>query len=894
MTLIKRIRLHGFKSFAKLTEVEFGNGFNCIIGSNGSGKTNVSESITFVLGRLSAKSMRAEKSSNLIYNGGKKGDPAKQAEVTIVFDNYKHEFPVQEKEVKITRIVKQNGQSTYKVNDKTITRQQIIDLLANAKIDPDGHNIILQGDIVKFMEMHPEDRREIIEEVSGISIYEDKKHKALLELQKVEEKLKEADIILTERSAHLRELKKDRDHAIKYKDLQKYIRENKATYLNVLLNEKEKTRKQIENRIEKENSKKAKLQGEINKVKKEIEDKRNEIKQLNEELLSRGGKDQLELHRNVEEIRTELTKNTTRLELSQNEITKIKNRKETLKNNLEDINKKINEIEQQKKELEKKKLSLEKDKNKIKTEQVDHSARILDYVVQKIRDSNIEGVYGTIENLGKTDSKYLTAMEVCAGNKYNAIVAEDDHVAESCINYLRKNKIGTAIFLPLNKIKPNELKPELKPLLKTQGVHGLAIDLVKFNPRYKQAFLHVYGSTLIVDNIEIARRIGMGRARMVTLEGDLIELSGAMIGGFRRKSILGLTDLMQLDKDIKGLGDQQKILTIEQDKTLAILKDQDKELVEFENEIKSLKESIHKNKNLIEEQEKLEKKFYEEFKDLSIKRDKLNELIQNKEISLIKLDENIRNIEQGINNVALDRARIIAELEGLQKEFEEYKNEKIIKKTDLQELLENTRKAEIELQAMGNVNLRALEVYEEIEQEYAKLLEKKDKLNLEKQDVFNLMNEVESKKKELFMKTLNEIDDDFKRIFSMLSTKGQAFLELEDKENPFNAGLDIKVKISNNKYLDIKSLSGGEKTLTALAFIFAIQELQPASFYLLDEVDAALDKPNSEKLSKLIASYSKKAQYIMISHNDNIITEANQIYGVSMQDGVSKVIGLKI
>jgi len=194
---------------------------------------------------------------------------------------------------------------------------------------------------------------------------------------------------------------------------------------------------------------------------------------------------------------------------------------------------------------------------------------------------------------------------------------------------------------------------------------------------------------------------------------------------------------------------------------------------------------------------------------------------------------------------------------------------------------------------LGNVNLRALEIYEEIEKEYFKLIEKKEKLSLEKQDVFNLMNEIETKKKEIFMQTLNKINDHFKRIFANLSSKGQAFLELENYDSPFNGGLDIKVKIAGNKYLNIKSLSGGEKTLTALAFIFAIQELQPASFYLLDEVDAALDKANSEKLSKLIAEYSKKAQYIMISHNDNIITEANQIYGISMQDGVSKAIGLK-
>ncbi|MEK6907547.1 MAG: AAA family ATPase, partial [Nanoarchaeota archaeon] len=872
MTTIKKLRLHGFKSFAKLTELEFGNDFSSIIGPNGSGKSNLSEAICFVLGRLSAKSMRVERSSNLIYNGGKSREPAKQAEVTIMFDNSKNEFPMQDKEIRITRMVRQNGTSVYKINEKTVTRQQIIDLLAAAKIDPDGHNIILQGDIVKFMDMRPEDRREIIEEVSGISVYEDKKHKALLELQKVEEKLKEADIILTERSAHLRELKKDRDQATKYKDLQKYIRENKATYLHVLLNDKGKARSNIEKEIEKENSKKNKIQEEINKIKKEIEEKRNEIKSLNQELISRGGKDQAELHRNLEDVKTELTKNTARSGFLQNEIVKIKNRKETLKSNLNDVDNKINELSKERKEFEKKKANLEKEKGKVKQEHINQEGRMIDYVVQKVRELNLDGIYGTIRDLGKADSRYSTALEVCAGNKYNAVVVENDHVAESCINHLRKNKIGTAIFLPLNKIRPFELRPELKPLLKSQGVHGLAIDLIKFNPKYKQAFLHVFGNTIVIDNIDIARRIGIGRIRMVSLEGDLIETSGAMIGGFRRKSILGLDDLIKIDSEIRNLVSQEKILVSEKERTLAILKEQDKELLEFENEIKSLKENITKNNSLMDEQEKLEKKFYDEFKDLSVKRDKLNELIQNKEISLIKLEENIRTIEQGVNNIALDRARVVAEFEGLQKEFEEYKEEKIKSTKDVQELLENIRKSEIELQVMGNVNLRALEVYDEIEREYGKLIEKKDKLNLEKQDVMNLMNEIEKNKKDIFMRTLNDINDNFKAIFSNLSTKGIAFLELEDKENPFNGGLDIKVKISSNKYLDIKSLSGGEKTLTALAFIFAIQELQPASFYLLDEVDAALDKNNSEKLSKLIGTYSKKAQYILISHNDNIIT----------------------
>ena len=145
------------------------------------------------------------------------------------------------------------------------------------------------------------------------------------------------------------------------------------------------------------------------------------------------------------------------------------------------------------------------------------------------------------------------------------------------------------------------------------------------------------------------------------------------------------------------------------------------------------------------------------------------------------------------------------------------------------------------------------------------------------------------------MKTYEIIKEKFKHNFASLSKKGDADLELENEESIFEGGLNIRVRITGNKFLDIRSLSGGEKTLTALAFIFAIQEHEPASFYILDEVDAALDKHNSEKLSELIYEYSKKAQYIMISHNDSVISKASKLYGVSMNEhNVSKVVSLEI
>ncbi|MFT4297629.1 MAG: AAA family ATPase, partial [Candidatus Woesearchaeota archaeon] len=195
ITKVNRLVLHGFKSFAKRTEIAFTDRFNVVLGPNGSGKSNILDALTFVLGKSSSKALRAEKSANLIYNGGKKKDPAKQGEVSIFFDNSNMEFPSEEKEIKITRIITKSGQSKYKINDKSRTRQQIIDLMGIAKINPDGYNIILQGDITNFCNMTTASRREIIEEIAGISIYEEKKNKALRDLDKVETNIKEAEIV---------------------------------------------------------------------------------------------------------------------------------------------------------------------------------------------------------------------------------------------------------------------------------------------------------------------------------------------------------------------------------------------------------------------------------------------------------------------------------------------------------------------------------------------------------------------------------------------------------------------------------------------------------------------------------------------------------------------------
>ena len=661
-----------------------------------------------------------------------------------------------------------------------------------------------------------------------------------------------------------------------------------------------------------------------------------------------------------------------------------------------------------------------------------------DLAVRKILEMKDKrsGIYGTIADLGNVSSQYAVALEVAAGPRIKSIVVENDKLAAELIRYLKENKLGTATFLPMNKINVREASEDAKKLLGAKGVHDMAINLVSFEQKFKKVFSYVFSDTIIVDDINVATRLGIGKAKFVTLDGDTAEVSGAMHGGFRerRKEAFGfremevtesikeneskvsefesvisllerkrneneskitelrekkaifegeiiksetsmhlesddtevsrneqkelqakekdidseisrindkislankeLTNLKiekqrlrgviaqlndprllaelntfeqkfkELTEDIIKLGSEIKnvdaqiinIFIPEKEKTEKILKQIDKDEHDFADELSRLTEAIKQKENLLKEKEDVAKEFYTRFKSLFGKQGKIKEEVQGNEHSMDKLNDESRQVEIKVNFNSLKNAEFVAQYAALNQEFQQYEGVKLdLEKTE-EQLRSEISKFEKMREDIGSVNMRALEVYDEAEKQYNEFSEKKDKLGTEKDDVIGMMNEIEGKKKELFMKTFEVVNNHFQNFFTMLTTKGaEAALVIENEENPFEGGVRINVKISGSKFLDIRGLSGGEKTLTALAFIFAIQEHEPASFYVLDEVDAALDKHNSEKLAKLIRKYSEKAQYVMISHNDNVVSEADILYGISMnEDGVSQVIGLKI
>lgn len=825
MVRIEKLEMQGFKSFAKKTVVTFPSNFSVVCGPNGSGKSNILDAIVFVLGRTSAKAIRADKMLETIFHGSKNKDPAEFAKITLYIDNSDKKIPLEEDKIIISRTVNSKSISIYKLNGKTVNRETILEILRHAHINPEGHNIILQGQITEVVEMSSLERREIIDEISGIMEYDEKKDKAQRELLTVEERLKESSIILTERETSLKRLEQEWKAAQQYRKLTTELDKLRASLAKQKLEEAESSMEKLSKKSEEKTKDIREFEKEVERINREIETKEKERQNLSKKLFDRA-KD-IEIVKEIEKIKSEISRKRDRIEFNKSEIIR-----------LEDLIKRLEFLKQ--KEME----------------------GTASKAVQEILKLGRTGIYGTVASLMRTDVEHQVAIEVAAGNHLHDIIVQNENVAIEAINYLKKNRIGRATFLPLDKIRPREFTE--KGLLEEEGVVDIALNLIDFDRKYANAFSFIFGDTLVVNRIETAKRIGIGKTRYVTLDGDLVEKSGMIIGGFYQKRIA--TEFEDIEKYSK-----QKSVHM-------------KDIGDLEREIESLKKRLE---GLSGEEQLGSKELVKMQKDLETIEKNIEELRnRSKETFNQKLA-----FEDEINRVNINKARWEASLENLRAEFENYKDKETYKLAV--STLENKIRENISyLNSLGLVNMKALEEYDIQKVQYDELKSKVDKLASERDKVLSIIAEVEGKRKETFEKTLNQLREQFKVVFKDL-TGGESDLRLEG-EILEDSGLIIEASPAGKRLLNIDAMSGGEKTLTALAFLFAIQKFRPAPFYVLDEVDAALDKPNIKKITELIKNYSRNAQFIVISHNDTTIAAADCVYGVSMEGGESKLVGIKM
>lgn len=638
----------------------------------------------------------------------------------------------------------------------------------------------------------------------------------------------------------------------------------------------------------------------------------------------------------------------------------------------------------------------------------------------------MEGVYGTIAQLGRAPPEYAVALNTAAGNRLNHVVVENDSVAAGAIAYLKANRLGRMTFLPLNKLNVPALGP-----LRDRDVVDYAVNLLEFDPMFEKAFALVFAGTVVIDTLEGARR-KMGKFRMVTLEGDLVEKSGAMTGGSSqqkrsvgfgvaadeeisrvRVEIAGLeAEASDLESAIarlteageegrrqrSGLEEQRaryamlreeyarRMVELEREKTeiqsslesmrdevrdggeqLAELEEQleivSKELADLTSEIEDLKRKLDDTEipALTEQLERLRREgeenerrlrnkeadiadmqrerqyFSKRIEELEEERTRIGDkntaldeaisaaqlLIQenterisdlerqqqefSKELTELRKNrdlraEDLKGIEHGIIEIDGEAERVRLQIGALQEraqtladEIAQLREEVGDAKTDLSlnEIDAGMAEAEGEIRNLGAVNMLAIEEYERVCQRVSDRTEKKEILSKERTTLLERIEKFERMKYDAFMEAYSAIDENFRKIFARL-TSGSGRLVLDNEEDPFSGGLTFAVQPRDKKVHLLSSLSGGEKSLTTLAFIFSIQQFMPAPFYALDEIDMFLDATNVERIGTLIKELSADAQSIIVSLRKPTIERADRIMGVTLRpDKSTYVTGVK-
>ncbi len=203
------------------------------------------------------------------------------------------------------------------------------------------------------------------------------------------------------------------------------------------------------------------------------------------------------------------------------------------------------------------------------------------------------------------------------------------------------------------------------------------------------------------------------------------------------------------------------------------------------------------------------------------------------------------------------------------------------------------RMMQFEMERIGAINQLALTHYADQISRYRELSVRLNELEREKQAIVQFMDEIESKKRKVFMNAFDKINISLQVYFSKLTGGGEATLKLENPEDPFFGGIDMMVQFPNKPYIVVSGASGGERSVSAVSFIFSLKEFTPASFYILDEVDAHLDAYHTTKLAELLLEEAAKMQFIVISLRPEMVNKAQRIYGVYERNGVSNVVTAK-
>lgn len=942
---IIEIKLHGFKSFADKTTIKFDDNLIGIVGPNGSGKSNVIDAIKWVLGEQKSKSMRAKSSTDVIFVGTDSKKAMNFAEVTIVFDNQDHYLNVEYTEVAITRRLYKTGESEYFLNKNKCRLKDINDLVMDKGFGKNSFSIISQGKIEEIIMAKPEVRREIVEEVAGVLKYKNKKELAIKKLNITLENLNKINFIFEQIQEQVIPLQKASEKAQKYQELnEEYqkkdiqllateIRETNEYLDHIRLENLEYQKNDNELNTEIENILK-KEQVEIEAIKKfSIEEKtiREQLLNIQEETLIKKSRIELIQERNI--LYASEGNNQKRIQIL---VDKIRDNESLIKNIEKELIKTKPKLIEEQRIINKYKIEILEIQNKItsskneqfKLEEIE-SKNQYPYAVKQLLDENIQGIINIVGNLYNSSHETNLAISTIIGMRKNELVTDNEITAKKCIEILKTKKLGRVTIIPLNKIKPRFIKEnDLKTIKESNHFLGVATDFIQIEPKYQKVFASLLGTTILCRTIEDAY-IGLkkltGNYQLVTLEGDIVNNSGKVTGGYDKKINKYNTkeQIIKLKKSIEELENEifekqtnldQKIRNkreteIDFETNEAYFKNKNSELEENKTELKQLQPSDNQNKGdgskIQEELKKLIQSENETFEKLeTIKSqietcEKIKEEL-NTQLTKIRSEEKINNQKLNETKMKLVQSEnlISTSLDRLREEHNisyEGALRTLTNNINIDETRNRLRKLKKEINELGFVNLDAIKEYSEKKTLLEEYQNHKEDLTKSRDKIIQIIDRLDEFVITQFKEAHTKLNIEFGKIYQQLFDGGIAELVLTNPENILETGIEIIARPPGKKSQVIGLLSGGEKALTAIALLFSIIKVRVIPFAILDEVEAALDESNVERYATYLQIFSKKTQFLVITHRQGTMAKVERLYGVTMpQKGISKVLNIDL
>lgn len=915
---LKCLDINGFKSFADKTHIDFSDGITSLLGPNGCGKSNIVDSIKWVLGEQSTKTLRAGKMEDVIFNGTDTRKPLQFAEVALTIDNSEHKLQTDLTEIEIKRRVFRSGESEYYINRQRCLLKNIRELFFDTGIGKSAYSILEQGKIDQILSSKPEDRRYIFEEAAGISRFKVECNEAQKKIDRTNENIAQVENIIAAERRTYNSLKNQAEKALAYNDLIKKQLDLDVTLHAIQIQTFTKL-KELRGQQKVSNEKQLEaLTASLDDFRTGIEEEQQKVREKN--------KTSFDLQTGINRSEEAINSRNERIKILDEQYREYIRSRDEFSQKLESYSAMI---DRDRRELEQNEdaIAEKQDLRDESVSQLNHAKKLIDDDLAHIDSENADlavqeqaildsetQISQLTEELKNVIENLAVELDEKMGQEYSWQKRKDaDESFMTQIEALTK-RIGEKIqfykTLPAD-INPSErIQADLSAVLSAlDSIRASYADYKKAVPPFIDSLLAPEGlltrkRQIAQQEAECRKKIDQARTKIAACRQTIATLSQE-VDGLRETMKSIEVNLASIEASLESSRQIVQNIRRSIEENTAILDDAQSKVSFYEGRIANTAQSIREAEA---EKETLSSQIAASRQELQAVMDEirvLNSRLTDRENQKDQTIETIHNLRSEIEKSELWAAQADDQIKMLFTNFfntysrslNEYRER--LEADDLPEqvLVENEL-AEVKKQiaALGpNINHMAVDDFKEAQERYDFYNKQLDDLNKAKADLEKVLAEIEEKSIQMFMTTYKQISDNFQAMFKRLFNGGRAEITLADEENVLTSGIDIFAQPPGKKLISLTLLSGGERSMTAVALLFATYLVKPSPFCILDEIDAALDDKNIGYFLSVLQDFSQTSQFIIITHNTHTVMGSQSLLGVTqMEAGVSTTVTYKL